>query len=67
MANCGAEEYIPLFAKKELTFKELQYMEDKELKEVVYEETLKLPNKTLHFLARSYKRLSPQQNKNLHR
>jgi len=34
LANCGAEEYIPLFAKKELTFKELQYMEDKELKEL---------------------------------
>jgi len=34
LANSGAEEYIPLFAKKELTFKELQYMEDKELKEL---------------------------------
>ena len=30
----GGEEFIPLFAKKELTFKEVQYMEDKDLRAV---------------------------------
>lgn len=32
LTSCGGEEFIPLFAKKELTFKEVQYMEDKDLR-----------------------------------
>ena len=35
LTTCGGEEYIPLFAKKQLTFKEVQYMEDKDLKQVL--------------------------------
>ena len=34
LAGCGAEEFIPVFAKRNITFKQFQYMEDKELKEV---------------------------------
>merc|ERR1711963_1156759 len=34
LTSCGGEEFIPLFAKKELTFKEVQYMEDKDLREL---------------------------------
>ena len=34
LTSCGGEEFIPLFAKKELTFKEVQYMEDKDLRGV---------------------------------
>lgn len=34
LMTCGGEEYIPLFAKKQLTFKEVQYMEDKDLKQL---------------------------------
>ena len=34
LTSCGGEEFIPLFAKKDLTFKEVQYMEDKDLREV---------------------------------
>jgi len=34
LAGCGAEEFIPVFAKRNITFKQFQYMEDKELKEL---------------------------------
>jgi len=34
LTSCGGEEFIPLFAKKDLTFKEVQYMEDKDLREL---------------------------------
>ena len=36
LTSCGGEEFIPLFARKELTFKEVQYMEDKDLREVTF-------------------------------
>ena len=36
LTSCGGEEFIPLFSKKELTFKEVQYMEDKDLREVTF-------------------------------
>ena len=34
LSSCGGDEYIPLFAKKQISMKQLQYMQDKELKEV---------------------------------
>ena len=34
LTTCGAEEFITMFAKKEITFKEITFMEDKDLREV---------------------------------
>ena len=34
LSSCGADEYLPLFAKKQISMKELSFMEDKDLKEV---------------------------------
>lgn len=34
LSSCGGDEYIPLFAKKQISMKQLQYMQDKELKEL---------------------------------
>ena len=34
LTSCGGEEFIPMFARKEITFKEIQFMEEKDLKEV---------------------------------
>ena len=36
LTTCGAEEFITIFAKKEISFKEIQFMEDKDLREVRY-------------------------------
>merc|ERR1719350_1891016 len=34
LTSCGGEEFITIFAKKEITFKEIQFMEDKDLREI---------------------------------
>lgn len=34
LTTCGAEEFITIFAKKEISFKEIQFMEDKDLREM---------------------------------
>lgn len=34
LSSCGGDEYIPLFAKKQISMKQLQYIQDKELKEL---------------------------------
>eukprot|EP00092_Neocalanus_flemingeri_P028569 GFUD01031025.1.p1 GENE.GFUD01031025.1~~GFUD01031025.1.p1 ORF type:complete len:761 (-),score=260.52 GFUD01031025.1:320-2602(-) len=34
LKSCGGDEYLPLFAKKQISMKELLYMEDKDLKEL---------------------------------
>merc|ERR1719154_210724 len=34
LTSCGGDEYLPLFAKKQISLKELQFMEVKDLKEL---------------------------------
>jgi len=34
LTSCGGEEFIPMFARKQITFKEIQFMEEKDLKEI---------------------------------
>ena len=34
LTSCGGEEFIPMFARKQISFKEIQFMEEKDLKEV---------------------------------
>ena len=34
LSSCGGDEYLPLFAKKQISMKELLFMEDKDFKEV---------------------------------
>ena len=34
LTACGGEEFVPLFAKRNLTLKELRYMNEKDFKEV---------------------------------
>lgn len=34
LSSCGGDEYLPLFAKKQVSMKELLFMEDKDLKEL---------------------------------
>jgi len=34
LTSCGGDEYLPLFAKKQISMKEMQFMEEKDLKEL---------------------------------
>ena len=36
LSSCGGDEYLPLFAKKQISMKELLFMEEKNLKEVKF-------------------------------
>ena len=36
LSSCGGDEYLPLFAKKQVSMKELLFMEEKDLKEVKF-------------------------------
>jgi hypothetical protein len=36
LSSCGGDEYLPLFAKKHISMKELLFMEEKDLKEVKF-------------------------------
>ena len=36
LSSCGGDEYLPLFAKKQISMKELLFMEEKDLKEVKF-------------------------------